>query len=85
MEPVNKDQYLLQSLDNALGVLSLFLQEDKLTLSQIAQRSGLNKTVAYRIVYTLEKRGYLNADREGRYRPGIQLEALGADGALPGD
>ena len=38
MEPVNKDQYLLQSLDNALGVLSLFLQEDKLTLSQIAQR-----------------------------------------------
>lgn len=98
---VNKDQYLLQSLDNALGVLSLFLQEDKLTLSQIAQRSGLNKTVAYRIVYTLEKRGYLNADREGRYRPGIQLAALGAraqmsraagragqagaDGALPGD
>ena len=78
MEPVNKDQYLLQSLDNALGVLSLFLQEDKLTLSQIAQRSGLNKTVAYRIVYTLEKRGYLNADREGRYRPGIQLAALGA-------
>ena len=96
MEPVNKDQYLLQSLDNALGVLSLFLQEDKLTLSQIAQRSGLNKTVAYRIVYTLEKRGYLNADREGRYRPGIQLESAdvsrcgragqaGADGALPGD
>lgn len=78
MEPVNKDQYLLQSLDNALGVLSLFLQEDKLTLSQIAQRSGLNKTVTYRIVYTLEKRGYLNADREGRYRPGIQLAALGA-------
>lgn len=78
MEPVNKDQYLLQSLDNALGVLSLFLHEDKLTLSQIAQRSGLNKTVAYRIVYTLEKRGYLNADREGRYRPGIQLAALGA-------
>ena len=66
MEPVNKDQYLLQSLDNALGVLSLFLQEDKLTLSQIAQRSGLNKTVAYRIVYTLEKRGYLNAARERR-------------------
>ena len=73
MEPVNKDQYLLQSLDNALGVLSLFLQEDKLTLSQIAQRSGLNKTVAYRIVYTLEKRGYLNADRAQMSRAAVEL------------
>ena len=78
MDPVNKDQYLLQSLDNALSVLNLFLREDKLTLSQIAQQSGLNKTVAYRIVYTLEKRGFLNVDREGRYRPGIQLAVLGA-------
>ena len=77
MEQTKKDQYLLQSLDNALAVLNLFLHEDKLTLTQIAQKSGLNKTVAYRIVYTLEKRDYLNADRNGRYRPGIQLAALG--------
>lgn len=78
MDAANKDQYLLQSLDNALSVLRLFLTEDKLTLSQIAQRTALNKTVAFRIVYTLEKRGYLQPDREGRYRLGMQIEALGA-------
>lgn len=72
------DQYLLQSLDNALSVLGLFMREDKLTLTQIAQRGGLNKTVTFRIVYTLEKRGFLSVDHEGRYRLGVQLAALGA-------
>ena len=56
----NQSQYLLQSVDNALRLLNLFSGEDSLSLTEIAARMGCGKTIAYRLAYTLESRGFLS-------------------------
>ena len=42
-------QYLLQSVDNALCVLNLFDNTDKLSLTEIAAQMGMGKTTALRL------------------------------------
>ena len=78
MKESNKDQYLLKSLDSALTVLQLFERGEALSPAQAAQRSGMNRTVVFRILHTLEQRGYLFLEEDGRYAPGVRLAALGA-------
>lgn len=78
MKESNKDQYLLKSLDSALTVLQLFEKGEALSPAQAAQRSGMNRTVVFRILHTLEQRGYLFLEEDGRYAPGVRLAALGA-------
>lgn len=84
MKESNKDQYLLKSLDSALTVLQLFEGGQALSLGQVVQRSGMNRTVVFRILYTLEQRGFLFLEEDGRYAPGVRLAALGA-GVVPDD
>lgn len=78
MKESNKDQYLLKSLDSALTVLQLFEGGEALSPAQAAQRSGMNRTVVFRILHTLEQRGFLFLEEDGRYAPGVRLAALGA-------
>lgn len=78
MKESNREQYLLKSLDGALTVLQLFEKGEALSPAQAAQRSGMNRTVVFRILYTLEQRGFLFLEEDGRYAPGVRLAALGA-------
>jgi PcaR/PcaU/PobR family beta-ketoadipate pathway transcriptional regulator len=49
-----------------------------LTLTEIVEATGINKTTVFRIVATLEKAGYLMRDSDTRrYRPGIKVLQLG--------
>lgn len=70
-------QYLLQSVDNALCVLNLFDNTDKLSLTEIAARMGMGKTTALRLVYTLEMRGFLCRGEDNKYSLGMRLFTLG--------
>lgn len=74
---VNTDQYILQSVDNALRVLNLFESTDKLSLTEIATRMGCGKTIAYRLVFTLESRGFLLRGEDNKYSLGMRLFTLG--------
>ena len=73
----NQSQYLLQSVDNALRLLNLFSGEDRLSLTEIAARMGCGKTIAYRLAYTLESRGFLCRGEDGKYSLGMRLFTLG--------
>lgn len=73
----NNDQYLLQTADNALAVLDLLSETPPLSLTEIAERTGHSKTMTLRLLYTLEKRGYLIRGKDNRYTLGMRLFTLG--------
>lgn len=74
----DQSQYLLQSVDNALRVLNLFDEADRLSLTEIAARMGCGKTIALRLAYTLERRGFLVRGADGKYSLGMRLYTLGS-------
>lgn len=60
-------RYVVPGLARGLGILQLFnAAQSAMTLGDIARRSGLGKSTAYRLVYTLEKEGFLARDPETR-------------------
>lgn len=73
-------RYRIKVLEKALAVLELFDEQGKeLTLTEIAQGLGLNKTTAFRIVTVLDETNYLEkAPRSMKYRLGFKLFHLGS-------
>jgi IclR family KDG regulon transcriptional repressor len=71
--------YRVQSLERALDVLDCFTFQDReLTLSDISQKTGMNKATAKRLVSNLTSRSYLHQDpATKRYRLGMRLLELG--------
>ncbi len=76
---MSQSLYIIESLQRGLQVLSLFNRETpSLSLTEIKEAAGLNKTTAFRIISTLETAGYLERDSETkRYRPGLKVLQLG--------
>jgi DNA-binding IclR family transcriptional regulator len=70
----------VQSLDRALDLLEAFPKlGPELGLTSIAESLGLNKATAYRLLSTLERRGFLERSPNDRsYRLGVRLFELGA-------
>jgi IclR family pca regulon transcriptional regulator len=75
----NPSLYTIEALQRGLGVLALFNRESpELSLKEIVDRAGLNKSTAFRVVSTLESSGYLEKDpNTKRYRPGLKVLQLG--------
>jgi IclR family pca regulon transcriptional regulator len=72
-------RYFIEALERGLQILEVFSKEShSLTLTEIGTSVGLNKSTAFRFVYTLEKLGYLERDPgTKRYRPGLKVLRLG--------
>lgn len=63
----------IQAVDNALTLMEVLADEEQeaVSLSELALRLGLSKTRVFRLLATLEKRGYVEkADDKGRYGRG---------------
>lgn len=73
----NNSKYILSSLDNALSILNLFINYKELSPNDISALSGLNKSTVFRMLVTLENRGYLLRDKTNKYRLGLKLFTLG--------
>jgi IclR family pca regulon transcriptional regulator len=71
--------YVVEALLRGLKVLSLFNRErSALTLTEIVEAAGLNKSTAFRVVATLESAGYLERQKDTRrYQPGLKVLQLG--------
>src|SRR5262245_64201854 len=70
------------SIEKALDVLFLLQREaGACGVTQIGRALGLPKSSAHRMLAALSRRGLVERDAGGRYRPGIGLVAL-ARGAL---
>lgn len=70
----------VQSLNRALDLLEAFPKlGPEIGLTNIAEELGLNKATAYRLLSTLEQRGFLErSPYDRRYRLGVRLFELGA-------
>jgi IclR family pca regulon transcriptional regulator len=76
---MNRDQYYVEALGRGLSVLEAFSRESpSLSLTEIADATGLSKSTAFRFTHTLEELGFLNRDPETKqYRPGLKVLRLG--------
>src|SRR5687768_13112440 len=72
-------EYLVNSLVRGLELLQLFTRDKpSLSLPEIAELSGLNRTTAYRFVFTLRRLGFLELEVDTRrYRLGARILQLG--------
>lgn len=77
--PMNKDKdrYLLSSVNNTLGLLDVLAQHEALSLAELSRITGHDKTSLFRMMYTLEKNGFVTKDADARYSLGLKLVALG--------
>ncbi|WP_342514592.1 IclR family transcriptional regulator [Sporosarcina sp. FSL K6-1522] len=73
----NKTIHQLNTVNNAISLLTLFLKRDAIGLVEIEQELGISKTAAFRLVVTMTDRGMLVKDEKTkRYHPGPLLFQL---------
>ena len=73
MTTTTRDPYLVKSLLHAAQLLSAFQSSgETLRLRDVAARSGLNKGMAFRLLYTLEKCGMVAKVGENQYQSCIR-------------
>lgn len=72
-------RYYIEALGRGLQILEAFSEQSPgLSLTEITSTVGLDKSMVFRSVYTLEKLGYLERDPETkRYQPGLKVLRLG--------
>ncbi|MFD7918448.1 IclR family transcriptional regulator [Streptomyces sp. NPDC059740] len=67
-----------QTLDRGLRVLRLLAESDHgLTVTELSTRLGVNRTVVYRLLATLEQHSLVRRDLGGRARVGLGVLRLG--------
>jgi DNA-binding IclR family transcriptional regulator len=67
-----------QTLDRGLRVLKLLADTDHgLTVTELSHRLGVNRTVVYRLLATLEQHALVRRDLGGRARVGLGVLRLG--------
>ena len=69
-----KSSYIIQSVTNALDLLEEFRGEDtELGVTELSKRLGLHKNNVFRLLATLEEKGYIEQDPGSeRYRLGVR-------------
>ncbi len=67
------------ALRKGLGLLELLAEHGRMSLAQVERASGLNRTMAYRLLRVLDELGYVRHDPvRHRYELGFRLLELGA-------
>ncbi|UCM88334.1 IclR family transcriptional regulator [Streptomyces marincola] len=67
-----------QTLDRGLRVLKLLAETDHgLTVTELSKQLGVNRTVVYRLLATLEQHSLVRRDAGGRVRVGVGVLGLG--------
>ncbi|GAB3044305.1 IclR family transcriptional regulator [Acinetobacter apis] len=78
LESASESKYLVNSLLNGLAVLECFSKEESvLTISQIAEKLEVNRSSAFRLIYTLESAGYIRKLPNKTYTLNSKVMKLG--------
>ncbi|MDW6023857.1 IclR family transcriptional regulator [Mesorhizobium sp. BAC0120] len=73
------DPTAVQSLDRALRILSIVAGSDGLSLSEVAERSGLAASTAYRMLTTLQSHGMVEfAEQQQLWSVGVEAFRIGS-------
>ncbi len=68
-----------QTLSRGIRVLEVLADaQEALSVDQIAERLGVHRSIAYRLIRTLEDHGLLTREPAGKYELGARLAALAA-------
>src|SRR5512138_1233750 len=75
-----KVNYMIQSVSHALDILESFTRtEDELGVTELSKRLSLHKNNVFRLLATLELRGYVEQNREtDDYRLGPKTLQIGS-------
>jgi len=75
-----KENYTIQSVSHALDLLESFTRtEDELGVTVLSKRLGLHKNNVFRLLATLEHRGYIEQNKSSEnYRLGPKVLQIGA-------
>jgi IclR family KDG regulon transcriptional repressor len=75
-----KSNYMIQSVSHALDILESFTKTEKeLGVTELSKRLGLHKNNVFRLLATLEHRGYIEQNRETEnYRLGPKTLQIGS-------
>lgn len=71
-----KSDYAIQTVANALTLLESFHEDEDLGVTELSRRLGLHKNNVFRLLATLEERGYVE-QVEDRYRLSVRCLELG--------
>ena len=67
-----RDPYLVETVWRACDILETFSSDGELLrLSKVAERAGLSRPTAFRLLHTLERRGLVERVGRNEYRLGI--------------
>jgi DNA-binding IclR family transcriptional regulator len=74
-----KKSYVIQSVTNSLNLLEEFKEDkDELGVTELSKRLGLHKNNVFRLLATLESKGYIEQNRATEnYRLGVKSLELG--------
>jgi len=74
-----KKKQLIGSLTKGLIILETMMEKKNIGVTELGTILGVNKSSAYRLLSTLEERGFVEQDSDtGKYRLGIKLARLEA-------
>ncbi len=65
---MEESKYTVNSLSKALDLLDILGTGERLSLAEISQRSGYNKTTCFRLLYTLTENHFVDKIDENEYR-----------------
>lgn len=70
----DKSRYKLETVTRACDILRVFSEEQRsLTLSEVVERSGLEQTIVFRLLHTLEDAGFLRRPEGRKYVSNVQI------------
>lgn len=70
----------VRAAERALDILLCFVDASQLGLMEIAERTGLNKSTVFRLLATLEAKGFIKRDPQSeKYRLGFRVWELSAN------
>lgn len=75
---VNTSNYILSSVDNALQILDLLSTNYELSATEVGRRLNIAKSTAFRLLTTLESRGYVKKSTNNKYRLGMKFTYMGS-------
>jgi urocanate hydratase len=67
-----------RTVERALGLLAEVCAQPPISLTECARRAGLPASTALRLLRTLERKGFVERDARGAFRPGVRVLQLGA-------
>ncbi|WP_199507250.1 MULTISPECIES: IclR family transcriptional regulator [unclassified Psychrobacter] len=75
---LSDEKYIVNSLRNGILLMELFNKDDinEMSLSEIAAQLRINKSSAYRLLFTLEQMGYIKKDHNKNYMLDLKVVDL---------